>query len=142
MCIYIIYICIYIYTYIYIYIYMYIYIYICIYCCCLFEIRNRIVPTGSTPEGGPTEVSPTTQATRHPRALFSSLFPLPPYYCRASCIRSVPPLYSRPVHIFYQVLWSVSSLSSCLTHIFNPTKEEPLNNHQTPHSNCVTLLFQ
>ena len=39
--------------------------------------------------------SPTTQATRHPRALFTSLFPLPPYYCRASCIRSVPPLSSR-----------------------------------------------
>ena len=29
-------------------------------CTLLFEIRNRIVPTGSTPEGGPTEVSPTT----------------------------------------------------------------------------------
>ena len=30
---------------------------------CLFWIRNRIWPTGSTPKGGPTEISPTTQAT-------------------------------------------------------------------------------
>ena len=35
---------------------------------CLFWIRNRICPTGSTPDAGPTESSPTTQATRHPRA--------------------------------------------------------------------------
>ena len=59
---------------------------------CLFWIRNRICPTGSTPEGGPTESSPTTQATRHPRAslLFMSPIPPPPYLCHASCLRSVP----------------------------------------------------
>ena len=108
----------------------------------LLEIRNRIVPTGSTPEGGPTEVSPTTQATRHPRALFTSLFPLPPYYCHASCIRSVPPPVLPSCTYILPSLWSVSSLSSCLTHIFNPTKGEPLNKSQTPHTNCINLLYQ
>ena len=106
----------------------------------LFEIRNRIVPTGSTPEGGPTEVSPTTQATRHPRALFTSLFPLPPYYCHASCIRSVPPLYSRPVHISYQVF---GLFLPCLLvlHIYStPQKENPSTNIK-PHTQTVLIYY-
>ena len=45
---------------------------------CLFEIRNCIFPAGSTPKGGPTEITPTTQATRHPRASSDFLFPRPP----------------------------------------------------------------
>ena len=51
---------------------------------CLFWIRTRICPAGSTPEGGPTESSPTTQATRHPRASLFFMFPIPPYLL--SCI--------------------------------------------------------
>ena len=56
---------------------------------CLFWIRSRICPTGSTPKGGPTEITPATQATRQPRALSHFLFPLPPYFCHESCIRSI-----------------------------------------------------
>ena len=106
----------------------------------LFEIRNRIVPTGSTPKGGPTEVSPTTQATRHPRALFTSRFPLPPYYCRASCIRSVPTLYSRTVHISYQVF---GLFLPCLLvlHIYStPQKKNPSTNIK-PHTQTVLIYY-
>ena len=41
------------------------YVCVCMYVC-LFEIRNRIFPAGSTPKGEPTEITPNTQATRHP----------------------------------------------------------------------------
>ena len=123
-------------------------IYVCTYirmffvCIMMFEIRNRIFPAGSTPEGGPTEITPTTQATRHPRALYHFLFPLPPYYCHASCIRSVPShvLLSCTYHL--SSLWSVPSLCSCPTHIFKPHRKKPLNTHQTSHTNCVNSLFQ
>ena len=50
----------------------------------LFWIRNRICHAASTPEGGPTESSPSTQATRHPRASLFFMFPIPPYLL--SCI--------------------------------------------------------
>ena len=66
---------------------MYIYVHIYV---CLFWIRS-ICLMGLTPKGGPTESSPTTQATRHPRASLLFMYPIPPYLCHASCIRSVPP---------------------------------------------------
>ena len=84
----------------------------------LFEIRNRIVPTGSTPEGGPTEVSPTTQATRHPRALLLFMFPIPPYLL--SCIlHPVSPLPRPPVLYRYPTKYLVCPLPVFLsyTHI-------------------------
>ena len=78
---------------------------------CLFWIRKRICPTGSTPKGEHTEISPTTQATRHPRALSFFMFPVPPppppppYICHASCIRSVPsPVFLSYTHILTQSL--------------------------------------
>ena len=102
----------------------------------LLEIRNRIVPTGSTPEGGPTEVSPTTQATRHPRALFTSLFPLPPYYCHASCIRSVPPLYIYPTKslaCFFLVFLSYTYIQ--------PHKKENPSTNLKPHTQTVLIYY-
>ena len=98
---------------------------------CLFWIHIRICPTGSTPEGGPTESSPTTQATRHPLASLLFMSPIPPYLCHASCIRSVyPPPSSCPVHVYIlPSIWSAPTLSSCPTHIFNPHKYEPLKPH-------------
>ena len=59
---------------------------------CLFEIRNCIFPTGSTPKGGPTEISPTTQATRHPRGLVSLSVPSPPVLlsCILHQVRTLP----------------------------------------------------
>ena len=84
-----------------------------------FWIRNRICPTGSTPEGGPMENSPTTQATRHPRALL--LFwhvPYPPILM--SCI--LHQVSTFPVLLFctdiLPSIWSAPSLSSCPTHIY------------------------
>ena len=43
------------------------------------ELNDRICPTGSTPKGGPTESSPSTQAARHPGPRLSRTF-----------VRSVP----------------------------------------------------
>ena len=91
----------------------------------LFEIRNRIVPTGSTPEGGPTEVSPTTQATRHPRALLLFMFPIPPYLL--SCIlHPVSPLPRPPVLYRYPTKYLVCPLPVFLSyktpHIWTPQK--------------------
>ena len=81
----------------------------------LFEIRNRIVPTGSTPEGGPTEVSPTTQATRHPRALLLFMFPIPPYLL--SCIlHPVSPLPRPPVLYRYPTKYLVCPLPVFLSY--------------------------
>ena len=107
---------------------------------CLFVCLRSVTalfPRGQLPKEDLRRSLSTTQATRHPRALSQSLFPLPPYFCHASCIRSVP----SPVLLSYTYtlssLWSVSSLFSCPTHIFKPHRKEPLNKHQTPHTNCV-----
>ena len=108
-------------------------------CFCLFvclRSATAFFPRGQLPKEDLRRSPSTTQATRHPRALSQSLFPLPPYFCHASCIRSVP----SPVLLSYTYtlssLWSVSSLFFCSTHIFKPHRKEPLNKHQTPHTNC------
>ena len=105
----------------------------------LFWMRNRICPTGSTPKGGPMEISPTTQATRHPQSLSFFMFPVLPYFCQPSCIRSVAS------SVFLSCTYiQVSGLSlPCLPvlHIYlNPTKMNP-STLQTSHINCVSLLF-
>ena len=82
---------------------------------CLFWIRNRICPAGSTPEGGPTESSPTTQATRHPRALLLFMFPIPPYLL--SCIlHQVSPLPCPPVLYRYPTKYLVCPLPVFLSY--------------------------
>ena len=82
----------------------------------------------------------TTQATRHPRALSQSLFPLPPHFCHASCIRSVP----SPVLLSYTYtlssLWSVSSLFFSPTHIFKPHRKNPSTNIK-PHIQTVLIHY-
>ena len=102
-------------------------------------IRNRIFLAGSTPKGGLTEITPTTQAARHPRALSHFLFPLPPYFCHASCIRSVRTLPC-PVHITYRV----SGLSlPCfpVLHIYsNPTERNP-STHIKPHKQAMLIHY-
>ena len=110
----------------------------------LFEIRNRIVPTGSTPKGGPTEFLPLPSrplVTPGPCLSLCSLSPHT-FVMNASCIRSVP----SPVLLSYTYtlssLWSVSSLSFCPTHIFKPHRKEPLNIFQTPQTNYVNSLSQ
>ena len=105
---------------------------------CLFEIRNRIFPTGSTPEGEPSQITPTTQATRHPRALSHFQFPLPPYFCHASCIRSVPSPVLLSCTYNLSSLWSVPSLFSCPTHIFKPRPQKgtPQHTSNPTHKLC------
>ena len=113
---------------------------------CLFWIRKHICPMGSTPKVGPTEISPTTQATRHPRALSFFMFPVPPPPpppILLSCIlHQVCTLPRLPVLYIYSN--HVSGLSlPCLPVVniyFNPTKMNP-STLQTPHINCVSLLF-
>ena len=108
---------------------------------CLFWIPNCICPMGSTPKGGPMENSPTTQATRHPRALSFFMFPVPPILL--SCIlHQVCTLPFLPVLYIYSNQISGLSLP-CLpvVHIYlNPTKMNP-STLQTPIINCVSLLF-
>ena len=104
---------------------------------CLFWIRNRICLTGSTPEGGPTGSSPSTQATRHPPALLLFMSPIPPFLCHASCIRSVPSPVLLSCTDILPSIWSAPSLSSCPTHIFNPPKYEPFK----PHVYTVLLCY-
>ena len=117
-------------------------IFSCCCCCCCLRSVTALFPRGQLPKEDLRRSPSTTQATRHPWALSQSLFPLPPYLCHASCIRSVP----SPVLLSYTYtlssLWSVSSLFFCPTHIFKPRRKEPLNKHQTPHTNCVNSLFQ
>ena len=78
----------------------------------------------------------------HPRALSHFLFPLPPYFCHASCIRSIPSPVLLSCTYNLSSLWSVPSLFFCPTHIFKPHRKESFNTHQTPHTNCVNSLFQ
>ena len=100
-----------------------------LYCLFVCVILIRICPTGSTPEGGPTESSPTTQATLHPWASLLVMSPIPPYLCHAPCIRSVPSPVLLSCTDILPSIWSAPSLSSCPTHIFNPHKYEPLKPH-------------
>ena len=104
---------------------------------CLFWIRNRTFPTGSTPKGGPTEITPTTQATRHPRALSHFLFPLPLYLHPAS--GPYPPLSSCPERITYRVS-GLSLPCPPVLHIYsNPTERNP-SIHIIPHR-CNYNIF-
>ena len=77
-----------------------------------------------------------------PPCLVSLPVPSPPYFCHASCIRSVPSPVIMSCTYNLSSLWFVPSLFSCPTHIFKPHRKEPLNTHQTPHTNCVNSLFQ
>ena len=106
---------------------------------CLFWIRNRICPMGSTPKGGPRESSHTSQATRHPLASSLFMFPLSPYFCHAYCIRSVhtPVLYIYPTKYLVRPLLVFPSY----TYILNPTQYEPLNNHQTPQNKLCYFII-
>ena len=99
-----------------------------------FGSVTAFVPWGQLPT--------TTQATRHPRASSLKI----PVHCSPvllSCllhqVSTCIPGSSCRVYILISI-WSVPYLSSRHVHI--PTDLcEPFNNHQTPHINCVTLLY-
>ena len=93
-----------IYLYLSIYLYIYIYIYMYTYVCCLFWIRTRICPAGSTPEGGPTEKLPYHPGHSSPPGLVVLHVPYPPILIvMHPASGQSPPLSSCPIQISYQV---------------------------------------
>ena len=96
-------------------------------CVCLFWIHNRICPTESTSEGGPTESSPTTQATRHPGPRCSSC-PLSPHtYVMHPASGQYPPPSSCPVQISYKVSGLPPPCLPVLHIYLTPTNMNPSN---------------
>ena len=112
--------------------------FVCFFCIC---------PTGSTPKGGPTESSPTTQATRDPWHYLSFMLPVPPppppppYFCHASCIRSMPSLVLLSCTYILNQVSGLSLPCFPVVHIYlNPTNMNP-STLQTPNINSVSLLL-
>ena len=104
---------------------------------CLFVCLRSVTalfPRGQLPKEDLRRSPSTTQATRHPRALSQSLFPLPPYLCHASCIRSVPSpvLYIYPIEslvCFFLVFQSY-------TYIQTPQKRTPQQTSNPTYKLC------
>ena len=82
---------------------------------------------GSTPEGGPTESSPTTQATRHPRASLLFMSPIPHAYVMHPASGQYPPPSSCPVQISYQVSGLPPPCLPVLHIYLTPTNMNPSN---------------
>ena len=70
---------------------------------CLFEIRNRIVPTGSTPKGGPTEITLYHPGHSSPPGLVSLSVPPPPPVLLSCILHSVRTLPCPPVLYIYPI---------------------------------------
>ena len=71
---------------------------------CLFWIRTRICPAGSTPEGGPTEKLPYHPGHSSPPGLVVLHVPYPPILIvMHPASGQSPPLSSCPIQISYQV---------------------------------------
>ena len=71
---------------------------------CLFWIRTRICPAGSTPEGGPTEKLPYHPGHLSPPGLVVLHVPYPPILIvMHPASGQSPPLSSCPIQISYQV---------------------------------------
>ena len=107
----------------------------CLFVC--FGSVNAFVPRGQLPRKD-LRRAPLPPATPHRQA--SSIFMFP-FSCTFVMRPASGPYPSLSCTYNLSSIWSVPSLSSRYTHIFKPLKYEPLNNHQTPHINCITLLF-
>ena len=115
---------------------------------CLRSV-TALFPRGQLPKEDLRRSPSTTQATRHPQALSQSLFPLPPYFCHASCIRSVPsppasgpypPLSSCPIHIPCRVSGPFLPCFPVLHIYSNPTEKNPSTNIK-PHIQTVLIHY-
>ena len=91
---------------------------------CLFWIRTRICPAGSTPEGGPTEKLPYHPGHSSPPGLVVLHVSYPPILIvMHPASGQSPPLSYTDI---LPSIWSAPSLSSCPTHVNNPHTYEPL----------------
>ena len=95
---------------------------------CLFWNRKRICPSGSTPKGGPTEITTTTQAT------------LPRTFVMHPASGPYPPLSSCPVHITYRVSGLFLPCFPVLHIYSNPTERNP-STHTKPHIQTVLIHY-
>ena len=122
---------------IYIY-YIYIYIYILLLLLLLLEIRNRVVPTGSTPKGGPTEITLYHPGHSSPPGLVSVSVPSPPVLmsCILHPVRTLP----CPIHIPYRVSGLFLPRLSVLHIYSNPTEKNPSTNIK-PHIQTVLIHY-
>ena len=84
-------------------------------------------PRGQLPKEDLRRSPSTTQATRHPRALFQSLFPLPPYFCHECILHPVRTLPCPPVLYIYPIESLVCFFLVFLsyTYIQTPQKRTP-----------------
>ena len=98
---------------------------------CLFGIRNRILPTGSTPKEGPTEFT-----LYHP-GLVSVSVPSPPILLSWMPLASGRTLPC-PIHIPYLVSGLFLPCLSVLHIYSNPTEQNP-STYFKPHKQTVLI---
>ena len=108
----------------------------------LFEIRNHIVPMGSTPKGGPTEITLYHPGHSSPPGLVSVSVPSPPVLMSRMHPASgpYPPLSSCPIHIPYRVSGLFLPCFSVLQIYSNPTDKNPSTNIK-PHIQTVLIHY-
>ena len=109
---------------------------------CLFVIRNRIFPAGSTPKGGPTETTLYHPGHSSPPGLVSVSVPSPPILLSWMPLASgpYPPLSSCPIHIPYRVSGLFLPCLSVLHIYSNPTEKNPSTNIK-PHIQTVLIHY-
>ena len=109
---------------------------------CLFVIRNRIFPAGSTPKGGPTETTLYHPGHSSPPGLVSVSVPSPPILLSWMPLASgpYPPLSSCPIHIPYRVSGLFLPCLSVLHIYSNPTDKNPSTNIK-PHIQTVLIQY-
>ena len=114
---------------------------------CLFVClgsTTAFFPRGLLPKEDLRRSPSTTQATRHPRALSQSLFPLPPPPVLLSWVHPAsgpyPPLSSCPIHIPYRVSGLFLTCFSVLHIYSNPTEKNPSTNIK-PHIQTVLIHY-
>ena len=103
----------------------------------LLEIRNRVVPTGSTPKGGPTEITLYHPGHSSPPGLVSVSVPSPPVLmsCILHPVRTLPcppVLYIYPIEslvCFFLVFLSY-------TYIQTPQKRTPQQTSNPTYKLC------
>ena len=93
---------------------------------CLGSV-TAFFPRGQLPKEDLRSSPSTTQATRHPRALSQSLFPLPPYFCHECLLHPVRTLPCPPVLYIYPIESLVCFFLVFLsyTYIQTPQKRTP-----------------
>ena len=99
-------------------------------------------PRGQLPKEDLRRSPSTTQATRHPRALSQSLFPLPPYFCHECILHPVRTLPCPPVLYIYPIESLVCFLLVFLsyTYIQTPQKRTPQHISNPTNKLCLFII--